>query len=134
MPRNPREGGITGAESDEGPYQMTPRLQEWAASPVAALANLIVTTIAAIGVPLVGYVGTKTIDALGKLNDSVAQINTVNATTENRLRAQEALNAAQSEAIANTREKLGELRERTLRHEFLLEILERGKMHNERQR
>lgn len=113
---------------------MTPRLSEWATSPVASLVNLAVTAIAAIGVPLVGYVGTRTIEALGKLNDAVAVITTTNATIEQRTRALETLGVAHSEAIAQQREKLGELRERTLRHEFLLEILERGRPSHHQQK
>lgn len=90
---------------------MNPKLAHFATSPLATLVQLAVTAIA---IPLIGFVGARTIDELVSLNRAVARIELTNATIDQRTRALETLAMAHAEAITT-------LREKTLRHDYLIE-------------
>ncbi len=122
MPSNPRECWASDSEIERhlasgGGTMISPKLQQWAQGPAAQLLNLGVTLIAAIGVPVIGWVGARVIDELVTLNRAVSSIQQTNAASEQRTRSLETLGIAHSEALAV-------LRERSIRHEVVIERLE----------
>jgi uncharacterized protein HemX len=110
-PESEAEHHASGVSSGFGKYAMTPRLAQFATSPGASLLQLLVTGVA---LPLIALIGGRSLSQLDDLVKATQRIEIANATMENRTRALETLGAAQAEAI-------GGLREKAIRHEYLIE-------------
>jgi hypothetical protein len=95
-------------------HQMNPSLVRFATSPLATLLQLMVTAIA---IPVMGYIGGKSIDELVSLNRAVARIETTNATIEQRTRSLEAVSLSHEAAIAI-------LRDKSIRHDVQMENMD----------
>jgi hypothetical protein len=93
---------------------MNPSLVRFATSPLATLLQLMVTAIA---IPVMGYIGGKSIDELVSLNRAVARIETTNATIEQRTRSLEAVSLSHEAAIAI-------LRDKSIRHDVQMENMD----------
>ena len=88
MPSNPRESWATDSDLEHlasSGKVMSPKLQQWAQGPTAQLLNLGVTLVAAIGVPVIGWVGARVIDELVTLNRAVSSIQQTNAASRPQL-------------------------------------------------